>query len=333
MTAPAAAGEPGRRPLVLLTGPLHAPARQRIEAVAEVRLVPDTQPDTLRRLVRDADVLVVRSNLPADLLDHAPRLRAIVRPGVGVDMIPVAAATARGIPVANVPGSNRQAVAEHVITALGVLLRRQHRMDALLRSEGWAASRALADGAGELARQTIGIVGVGSIGLRVAEIAHHGYRMQVLGHQRRLEGLPAFVEGCALDELLARSRFVVLTCPLTEATRGLLDARRIGLLRRDALLVNVSRGAIVDEAALVDALRGQRIAGAALDVFVQQPLPEGHALLALPNVLLTPHAAGLTEESMAAMSDGAADEVVRVLRGEGVRNGVNLSVDGAHGRA
>lgn len=323
MTPPAPEAAAPRRPRVLLTGPLHAPAHQRIAEVAEVLLAPDTQPDTLRRLVRDADVLVVRSNLPADLLDHAPRLRAIVRPGVGVDMIPVGEATARGIPVANVPGSNRQAVAEHVITVLGLLLRRQHRMDALLRTEGWATSRALAEGAGELAGQTIGIVGVGSIGLRVAEIAHHGYRMRVLGHQRRMEGLPPFVEGCALDHLLAQSRFVVLTCPLTEATRGLLDTRRLGLMRPDALLVNVSRGAIVDEGALVEALHAQRIAGAALDVFAQQPLAQGHPLLALPNVLLTPHAAGLTEESMAAMSDGAAEEVVRVLRGEGLRNGVN----------
>lgn len=323
MTAPVPEATTERRSLVLLTGPLHAPAHRRIAEVADVLLVPDTQPDTLRRLVRDADVLVVRSPLPPDLLDDAPRLRAIVRPGVGVDMIPVAEATARGIPVANVPGSNRQAVAEHVITALGLLLRRQHRMDTLLRSEGWTASRALAEGAGELAGHTIGIVGVGSIGLRVAEIAHHGYRMRVLGHQRRMEGLPAFVGGCALDDLLAQSRFVVLTCPLTEATRGLLDARRLGLMRRDALLVNVSRGAIVDEGALLEALREQRIAGAALDVFAQQPLAAGHALLGLPNVLLTPHAAGLTEESMAAMSDGAAQEVVRVLRGEPVLHRVN----------
>ena len=312
-----------RRPVVLLTGPLHAPAHRRIAGVAEVLLVPDTQPDTIRRLVRAADVLVVRSNLPPDLLDHAPRLRGIVRPGVGVDMIPVAAATARGLPVANVPGSNRQAVAEHVITALGLLLRRQHRMDALLRSQDWAVSRALAEGAGELAGQTLGIVGVGSIGLRVAEIAHHGYGMQVLGFQRRLQGLPGFVEGCALDELLARSRGVVLTCPLTEATRGLLDARRIGLMRRDALLVNVSRGAIVDEAALVAALQAGRIAGAALDVFTQQPLPPDHPLLALPHVLLTPHAAGLTDESMAAMSEGAADEVLRLLQGQAPLNPVN----------
>ncbi|WP_348756204.1 NAD(P)-dependent oxidoreductase [uncultured Aquincola sp.] len=312
-----------RRPVVLLTGPLHAPAQRRIAEVAEVLLVPDTQPETLRRWVREAEVLVVRSTLPPDLLDHAPRLTGIVRPGVGVDMIPVAAATARGVPVANVPGSNRQAVAEHVITALGLLLRRQHRMDALLRSQGWAASRALAEGAGELAGQTLGIVGVGSIGLRVAEIAHHGYGMQVLGFQRRLQGLPGFVEGCALDELLARSRGVVLTCPLTEATRGLLDARRIGLMRRDALLVNVSRGAIVDEAALAAALQAGRIAGAALDVFTQQPLPPDHPLLALPHVLLTPHAAGLTDESMAAMSEGAADEVLRLLQGQAPLNPVN----------
>lgn len=129
-------------------------------------------------------------------------------------------------------------------------------------------------------------MGVGSIGLRVAEIAHHCYRMQVLGFQRRLQGLPGFAEGCALDELLARSRGVVLTCPLTEAMRGLLDARRAGRVRRTTPLLH-------------------------------------HPLKALPQVLLTPHAAGLTDESMAAMSEGAADEVLRLLQGQAPLNPVN----------
>lgn len=313
------------RPRVLLTGPMDPDGERLIAEVAEVVLAPDAAPDTLRRLIADADVLVVRSALPVDLLDHAPRLRGIVRHGVGVDMIPMAAANARRIPVANVPGSNRHAVAEHAIGAIALLRRHTARMDALLRQAGWGASRVLADDAGELNAQVLGVVGVGEIGTRVAEIAHHGYGMRVLGHQRRLGALPAFVEGTSLDDLLARSDAVVLACPLTDATRGLLDARRLALLQPHAVLVNVARGALVVEDALVAALQQRRIGGAALDVFDIQPLPAEHPLLALDNVLLTPHAAGLTRQSMRCMSLGTADEVRRLLSGQLPRNLVNAA--------
>lgn len=311
------------RPRVLLTGPMDPEGERLIAEVAEVVLAPDARPETLRRLVADADVLVVRSALPADLLDHAPRLRGIVRHGVGVDMIPMAAANARRLPVANVPGSNRHAVAEHAIGAVSLLRRRTARMDALLRQAGWDTSRALADEAGELHGQVLGIVGLGEVGTRIAEIAHHGYGMQVLGHQRRLDALPAFVEGAALDELLARSDAVVLACPLTDATRGLLDARRLALMPRHAVLVNVARGAVIDEEALLAALRERRIAGAALDVYTTQPLPAEHPLLALDNVLLTPHAAGLTVQSMQRMSLGTAEAVRCLLDGRLPRHLVN----------
>lgn len=313
------------RPRVLLTGPMDPDGERLIDEVAEVVLAPDAQPGTLRRLSADADVLVVRSALPADLLDHAPRLRGIVRHGVGVDMIPMAAANARRIPVANVPGSNHHAVAEHAIGAVALLRRRTARMDALLRQAGWDASRALADEAGELHGQVLGIVGVGEVGTRIAEIAHHGYGMRVLGHQRRLNALPAFAEGASLDDLLVRSDAVVLACPLTDATRGLLDARRLSLMPRHAVLVNVARGAVVVEDALVAALRERRIGGAALDVFDTQPLRADHPLLALDNVLLTPHVAGLTRQSMRCMSLGTAEEVRRLLSGQLPRNLVNAA--------
>lgn len=313
------------RPRVLLTGSMDPEGERLIAEIAEVVMAPDAQPDTLRRLVADAEVLVVRSALPADLLDHAPRLRGIVRHGVGVDMIPMAAANARLIPVANVPGSNRHAVAEHAIGVVSLLRRRTARMDVMLRQAGWDASRALADEAGELHDQVLGIVGVGEIGTRMAEIAHHGYGMRVLGHQRRLDTLPVFVEGAGLDDLLARSDAVVLACPLTESTRGLIDARRLSLMPRHAVLVNVARGAVVVEDALVAALQARRIGGAALDVFDDQPLRADHPLLSLDNVVLTPHAAGLTRQSMRCMSLGTAEEVRRLLAGQVPRNWVNAA--------
>lgn len=321
------------RPKVLLTGAIDPSGERIIDEVADVVLAPDAQPETLRRLVTDADVLVVRSPLPADLFEHAKVLRGVVRHGVGVDMIPMEAANAHAIPVANVPGSNRDAVAEHVMTCFGLLARRLHRMDAVLRTTGWAASRALADKASELAGKTVGIVGVGAIGERVAQICCHGFAMQVLGHQRRLDALPAFVRGAPLDDLLGESDFVVLSCPLSRETRHLLDARRLDLMKAGAFLVNVSRGPLIDEAALIDALRERRLGGAALDVFDEQPLASDHALLALDNVLLTPHAAGLTGESMARMSQGSAHEVLRLLSGQRPLNLVNPDVWAARRQA
>lgn len=207
-----------RRPKVLLTGPMDPQGERLIAEVAEVVLAPDARPETLRRLIVDVEVLVVRSALPPDLLDHAPRLRGIVRHGVGVDMIPVEAANARRIPVANVPGSNRHAVAEHAINVISMLRRRTALMDLHLRKAGWDASRALAEHAGELHEQVLGIVGVGEIGTRIAEIAHHGYGMQVLGHQRRLHALPGFIEGVALDDLLTLCPSIIPLPPSTTSS-------------------------------------------------------------------------------------------------------------------
>ena len=320
-----AAGGRARRPVVLLTGSMSPAAAARLAAVAELRQVPDTRPDTLRAWLQDADVLVVRTPLPSDIFAAAPRLKGVVRQGVGLDMIPMDEATSRGLPVANVPGSNRHAVAEHVLASLGELMRRVGLMNTRLRETGWAHSRALADRGRELHGKAIGIVGVGSVGTRLAEICHFGYGMRVLGHQRHLGTLPTFVEGCGLDALLGRSDIVVLTCPLTPETHHLLSAERLALMPPHALLVNVARGAVVDEHALVSALQQGHLAGAALDVFSAQPLAADHPLLQLDQVLLTPHAAGLTEESMVRMSEGAADEVLRLLAGERPLNLVNAA--------
>jgi D-3-phosphoglycerate dehydrogenase / 2-oxoglutarate reductase len=304
-----------QKPKILLTNPID-PSGYEILKGTEVITAPDTGHATLRRLVADADAIIVRAYLPADLFEHAQRLRACVRHGAGLDMIPVEAATAQGIPVANVPAVNANAVAEYVVAQMLLGARRLHRIDTLHRREGWNEARNLADQASELGGKTAGIVGVGSIGSRIAAVLHHGFGMKVVGHQRRLEALPGFVTGLALDELLRSADYVVLACPLTPETRGLLDARRIALLKRNAFLVNVSRGAVIEEAALVQALRERRIGGAALDVYATQPLPRDSELLRLDNAILSPHLAGMTEESMQAMSRIACEEVLRMLAGD-----------------
>ena len=311
---------------VALTNPSVPVGEEIIKAVADLVVAPDIRPDTLRALAADCDVLVVRTKLPDDIFERPHRLKGVVRHGAGVDLIPMESATKLGIPVANVPGANAQTVAEYVVATMLMLSRATHRMDALVRTKGWETARVISDEGVELAGKTVGIVGVGAIGQVVARICGAGFGMQVTGFQRNMGKLMKGVTGVALDKLFAESDFIVLACPLTPETKGLASKARIASMRRNAVLVNVSRGPVVDEAAITEALLHRRIRGAALDVFDKQPLAPGHPLMALDNVVLTPHQAGLTVEAVERMSEGAAQETVRLLRGEKPVNLVNPEV-------
>jgi D-3-phosphoglycerate dehydrogenase len=311
------------RPLVVLTNPIHAEAVALLAPQARVVTAPDTAPATLRDLAREAAGLIVRAQLPDDILDHAPRLRGIVRHGVGLDFVPLEAATARGIPVANLPGSNTQAVAEYVFAALFHLRRRLGPLDGALRGAGWGPAKSLASDLAEIGGTTIGILGTGEIGRRVARIARAGFGMRVLGHSRSARTEDGLFEAVDRAALFAQSDAVVVACPLTPETRGLVDETLIGRMRPDAVLINVARGPIVRAEALAAALRAGTIGGAALDVFDVQPLPEDHPYFACPNLLLTPHVAGTSAESLRVMGLGAAEAMLRILRGEPPRNLVN----------
>lgn len=313
------------KPLVVLTNPIHPDLLPALEQQCEVVLAPDTRPETLARLLAVAEGLVVRAQLAPDVFAHATKLRAVVRHGVGLDMIPVDAATAHGIPVANLPGSNTQAVAEYCLAAMLHLRRRLAQMDSVLRSDGWAAARPISDSGTELRGSTCGIVGVGAVGRRVADIAS-ALGMNVVGFTPRPEGLPAHVNGVDKSALLAQSDVVVLCCPLNERTRGLVDAASVALMKKDAILINVSRGPVIDVGAVLAALREGRLGGAALDVHDKQPLTGKEPLFDAPNLLLTPHVAGITGTSMRAMSEGAVATLLALLRGERPGNVVNPQV-------
>lgn len=303
-------------PIVLLTNPIDPAGEAILRPHARLVTAPDNTAATLTALARDAEGIIVRTPLPAEAVEQATKLRGIVRHGAGLDMVPLSAATARRIPVASVPGANAQAVAEYCFAVAFELYRQLARVDSNLRKQGWSGARAQASGARELRGRVLGVVGVGAVGRRVAQIGAAGYAMSVLGATRRPETLPPDVRPVALPELFELSDIIVVSCPLTEQTRGLVDGPLLDRARRDAILVNVSRGAVVDGAALAAALRGGRLAGAALDVFDPQPLPPGHAFFDVPNLLLTPHIAGLTRESMIEMSTRSAWEMVRILAGE-----------------
>ncbi|GJD71852.1 NAD(P)-dependent oxidoreductase [Methylobacterium goesingense] len=317
-------------PLVVLTNPIHAEAMALLAPHARVVTAGDTSPDTLRALASEAAGLIVRAQLPDDILDHAPYLRGIVRHGVGLDFVPLEAATARGIPVANLPGSNTGAVAEYVFAALFHLRRRLGHLDGTLRGAGWLAAKTFASDLGEIGGTTIGILGTGEIGRRVARMARDGFGMRVLGHSRsarhrRQASDDGLFEAVDRETLFAESDAVVVACPLTPETRGLVDAGLIGRMRPDAVLINVARGPIVQAEALAAALRAGAIGGAALDVFEVQPLPDDHPYRACPNLLLTPHVAGTSTDSLRAMGLGAAEAMIRILAGERPHNLVNLA--------
>lgn len=313
------------KPRILLTNPIHPQLRPVLEQHCQVVVAPDTKPETLARLIVDAEGLVVRAQLPPTLFEHAPKLRAVVRHGVGLDMIPVEAATAKGIPVANLPGSNTQAVVEYCFAAMLHLRRGLAAIDARLRGEGWAAARPLADRGTELGASTLGIVGVGAIGSRLASLGS-ALDMRVLGLTRRPASLPAGVNAADKATLFSEADVVVLCCPLNEQTRGLVDAATLATMKRDAILINVSRGAVVDTPALLAALREERLGGAALDVHDRQPLTGEEPTFSAPRLLLTPHVAGITETSMRAMSEGTVATLLALLRGERPINVVNPQV-------
>ena len=313
------------KPRVVLTNPIHPLLLPVLAQHCDVVLAPDTSAATLARLVADADALIVRAQLAPDLFEHAKRLRAVVRHGVGLDMIPVGAATARGIPVANLPGSNTQAVVEYCIAAMLHLRRRLAPIDAKLRGERWAAARPLADAGSELGGSVCGIVGIGAVGGRLAQVAS-ALGMRVLGLTRRPGSLPAHVEAADKAQLFGQSDVVVLACPLNDETRGLVDAATVASMKSGSILINVARGPVIDTDAVLAALREGHLGGAAFDVHDRQPLRGDESLFDAPNLLLTPHVAGITATSMRAMSEGAVATVLALLRGERPANVVNPQV-------
>lgn len=244
-------------------------------------------------------------------------LLAIARPGIGVDNIDLEAATERGILVINTPDGPTESTAEHAVALLLALAKQVVAADRRLRTEGWSAARLRGV---EVRGKTLGIVGLGRIGRRVAQICRQGLAMRVVAYDPHApaETFAALdvVQAETLDELLPQSQFLTLHCALTPATRGLIGARELALLPAGAFLINVSRGAVIDHSALVEALTSGHLAGAGLDVFDPEPLPEDHPLLRSPHVVLTPHVASYTDDGVRAMHLGIVEQVARLLRGQ-----------------
>ena len=308
---------------VLLVDPIDPSGVELLRQTAEVVLCREASFEAIRRDARDADAIITRSRLPDDFFEFAKKIRAVMIHGTGLDLVPIPAASERGVPVANIPGGNAQSVAEYCVMAMMVLARNLPEIHSSIRSKPWDDTRLLGAKAHEIAGMTAGIVGVGEIGKRVAKICRSGFGMRVLGNQRRLDRLPPEAEAADLDQLVAESDFLVVTCPLTPQTHHLFDRKRLSRMKSTAWLINVGRGAVVEETALIEALQKKSIAGAMLDVYEHYRLEPGHPLLSLDNAVLTPHLSGMTQESRKRMGTMAAEETLRMLAGERPVNFVN----------
>jgi glyoxylate reductase len=308
---------------VFVTRRLPGPALDRLRAEHETEVWPERMPPSpgqLRERTADAEGLLslLTDAVDADLIARAPRLRAISNFAVGTDNVDLAAATARGIPVGNTPDVLTDATAD---LAFALLLAAARRLA--------ESARAVADGdwltwepARHLGRSvhgaTLGIIGLGRIGRAVAQRAR-GFEMEVLNTATaRTPGLP-------LDELLERSDFVSLHCPLTPATRHLIDAAALARMRPTAILINTARGPIVDQVALVRALQEGTIAGAAIDVTDPEPIATDDPLLDAPNLLITPHIGSATIVARERMTELAVENLLAGLEGRPMPHQANAT--------
>jgi (S)-sulfolactate dehydrogenase len=285
--------------------------RERFDTAYDAALV--DQPERLRALLADCEALIVRNRTQVDraLLGVAPRLRVVGRLGVGLDNIDQPACRARGIAVIPATGANARAVGEYVLATAMMLLRGAYLSSAAVAAGEWPRG-SLSRGR-ELAGKTLGLVGFGGIGQLTARLAH-ALGMRTLASDPYLPpDAPALAETATrlveLDVLLAESDVISLHLPLTPETRDVIGAERLARMKPDAVLINTARGGIVDEAALAEALRARRLGAAALDVFADEPLAAGSVLVGAPNLILTPHIAGVTEESNTRVSQLIAERV------------------------
>lgn len=261
-------------------------------AIAQVSVLAENDSAGLARELADADVLLhVLAPVTAAILDAAPNLRLVQKIGIGVDTIDRVHAAQRGVAVCNMPGTNTVAVAELTLALMLAALRRVAALDAGLRSGNWTPDAAHLDAAGELDGACVGLIGYGAVAKRLRPVLEAlGARVVVYARSAPDDGAKTL----SLDVLLSEADVVSLHVPATAETRGLLNASRIARMKKGAVLVNTARGALIDEAALIAALRDGHLAAAGLDVFAMEPLPRDNALLALPNVVATPHVAWMT---------------------------------------
>jgi D-3-phosphoglycerate dehydrogenase len=306
------------KPLVVLAGAIHPAGRELLETEARVVIALDLSEEGVIAAAQEAEAILfrIRPRCTERLMASCARLKVVGRHGVGLDTVDLPAATRLGIAVVHAPGANSNAVAEHAIMLMLCALKKLVPLDRSTRRGQW---RAGFSGIGELKGLTLGIIGVGDIGRRVAHLAR-GFDMRILGYDpyvpadelRRREVEPV----SDLSALLGQADVVTCHTPLTKETEQMISASAIARMKDGAVFVNTSRGKVQDERALFEALTRGKLGAAGLDVWEEEPVPADSPLLNLDNVVATPHMAGVSEQAERNVATRVAAEMLRVLRGE-----------------
>jgi D-3-phosphoglycerate dehydrogenase len=307
---------------------MHEQGLNLFRAAGDLNFASGTAAEILQREIVGADALVIRTGgvVDAALLDKGgDRLKVVGRHGVGYDVIDIDAATARGIQVVYTPGANTESVTEHVFAFMIGLSKHFPRMMSELAQGNYHARTSMKGR--EIAGKTLGIVGFGRIGRRVGELAYVGFGMNVLYHDvipapEEVERL-ASARRVGFRGVLERSDYITLHVPLDATTRRMIDRSALELMGSETILINTSRGPVVDEAAVAEALDAGRLWGYGADVFDIEPPPPDHPLIGRSDVMLTPHSAAQTEEGLRNMAVTVAEEVIGVLNGRLPRFPVN----------
>jgi (S)-sulfolactate dehydrogenase len=304
---------------IIITEFMDGAAVQWLQAQFEVVYDPDlhARRDALRQLLADADALIVRNRtqVDADLLALQSRLRVVGRLGVGLENIDVDACSSRNIQVMPATGANAAAVAEYVVCTAMMLLRQAYGATASVMQGQWPRDQ-LAAGR-EIAGKTLGLIGLGSVGGRTAQLAH-AMGMRTIAYDPGADtahDIWKTVSPCAdIESVLAHADVVSLHVPLIDTTRDLIDAKRLSQMKKGAVLINVARGGVVNEAALADSLKSGHLGGAAIDVYTEEPLVASSVLAGVPRLILTPHIAGVTQESNTRVSQMIAERVAECIQ-------------------
>lgn len=314
------------KPTVLVTEPIHPAGWNLLAAETEAVSWAGPGATPLAEALEGAQAVIVRTaRLSGEIIRGAKRLKVIAKHGAGYDNIEVPAATACGVVVTSTPAANSQSVAEHALALLLAVARRigDHSRDLAL---GKLEAKEAYQGT-ELSGKVMGIIGLGEAGLRLARMTRDGLGMRVVAYDPYRDAWPEGIgRAPALESLLEAADCISIHVPLTDETRNLIGPATLIRMKPTGIVVNTARGGIVDEGALARVVREGRLAGAGLDVVVDEPIGTQHPLAGLPNVILTPHVAGVTEEAMMRMAQGAAEDVLRVLRGERPNHPVNPEV-------
>jgi D-3-phosphoglycerate dehydrogenase / 2-oxoglutarate reductase len=305
-------------PKILLSEDINPLGKELLKGKVEIIIAPDTSESTTMELVRDVTGIILRATtqINAKIIRNAPLLKIIARTGVGIDNVDVKTASENGIFVCNFPGMNNVTVAEHTVAMILALSKQVVHMHHSVKTGNW--NERFSEQQMEVEGKIIGIIGMGHIGYLVAKMCHFGFGMKILAYDPYAlhnikDDYILFAE--RIEDLFKESDFVTIHVPGIPETKGIVSREMLELMKQTAYLVNTSRGATVDESALIEILRNKKIRGAALDVFLYEPLSVQSPFQALDNVILSPHCAGSTLESNVRIATGAAQVVLDVIEG------------------